>query len=223
LAKGTNLICFALNLFVLLLFPSMAHWLKLCSAPDKLCNAINEDKKNEFTIHTGPTGATEKPGGAQALLGTSGSGGAGLQWRTTAQYEDGRKYEGQWLGEQRHGRGREESRFGDFIYDGDFKKDQYDGTGIMAWANGSRYVGQFANNLKNGMGKEWYGQGDRYRGEYKDGNIDGRGEYIKADGTSIKGVWSQGQLVRAISKFGSSFIVGDSFAESPPSMPHPCA
>eukprot|EP00746_Dinoflagellata_sp_MGD_P087978 gnl/MRDRNA2_/MRDRNA2_34853_c0_seq1.p1 gnl/MRDRNA2_/MRDRNA2_34853_c0~~gnl/MRDRNA2_/MRDRNA2_34853_c0_seq1.p1 ORF type:complete len:205 (+),score=40.89 gnl/MRDRNA2_/MRDRNA2_34853_c0_seq1:101-715(+) len=201
----------------------MVQWLSLCGAPEKICNAINEDRKVEITVDRSAlaTGSSQRPGGAQALVaGSADAQPAGLHWRSKTYYEDGRKYEGQWLGDQRHGRGREESRFGDFIYDGDFKNDQYDGSGIMGWANGSRYVGQFANSLKHGMGKEWYGQGDRYRGEYKNGDIDGRGEYIKADGTSIKGIWSQGQLVRAISKFGSSFIVGDSFAESPPPMPH---
>jgi hypothetical protein len=199
------------------------QWLKLCSAPDKICNAINEDRKAEIVI-PGAKGSTEKVGGAQALVAASGDGqSAGLQWRTKTCYEDGRQYEGQWLGDHRHGKGREESRFGDFIYDGNFKNDKYDGSGIMSWANGSRYVGQFVNNLKHGTGREWYGQGDRYQGEYKDGNIDGRGEYIKADGTSIKGTFSKGQLVRAISNFGSSFALGASFTEAPPPMPHPCA
>jgi hypothetical protein len=195
----------------------------LCGAPHDICSAVHEDKKVEFKVPT-PTKSIEPPSIAQALVTGAGDGlAAGLHWRSKTCYEDGRKYEGQWLGDQRHGRGREESRFGDFTYDGDFKNDMYDGTGIMAWANGSRYVGQFASNLKHGTGREWYGQGDRYQGEYKNGNIDGRGEYIKADGTSIKGMWNQGQLVRAISKFGSSFTLGSSFTVAPPALTTPSA
>jgi len=206
----------------------MSAWL-LCCTPGpltigacvKCCkDIIDEEQKVEFNTMSGATGSNEKPSGAQALIGP---GDGKMQWRPKMCYEDGRKYEGQWLGDFRHGRGREESRFGDFTYDGEFQNDKYEGQGIMAWANGSRYTGQFVNNLKHGKGREWYGQGDRYQGEYKNGNIDGRGEYVKSDGTSIKGMWSQGQLVKTLKDFGSSFTLGASFAEHPPPMPAPQA
>jgi len=168
----------------------------------KIRKDLDEEKKGEF-LPSAATGSSQWPalGGMTALDGEA----AGPQWRPRMQFEDGRRYEGQWLGENRHGKGKEESKFGDFTYDGEFKNDRYEGTGVMTWSNGAKYVGQFLNNNKHGVGKEWYGQGDRFEGEYKDGTMDGRGQYVKADGTAIKGMWSQGQLVKSIESFGNSF------------------
>lgn len=189
--------------FIEKLFPFCPGPMSAGEACMKIRKDLDEEKKAEFvpaaTTSNSPWPALTAFDGDQSAASTT------PQWRPRMQFEDGRRYEGQWLGEARHGRGKEESKFGDFVYEGDFKNDRYDGQGIMSWANGAKYMGQFLNNEKHGMGKEHYGQGDKFIGEYQNGTMNGRGQYIKEDGTSIKGVWNNGQLVKSLESFGNSF------------------
>ncbi|CAD7946940.1 unnamed protein product [Amoebophrya sp. A120] len=92
-----------------------------------------------------------------------------LRWRPKRTYEDGRTYEGQWLGSTRHGTGLERSRYGDFVYEGEFANDKYEGVGCMRWSNGSMYTGDFCDNQKHGRGHEKYPSGDEYQGAFYQG------------------------------------------------------
>mmetsp|Transcript_73604 Transcript_73604/g.168729 ORF Transcript_73604/g.168729 Transcript_73604/m.168729 type:complete len:187 (+) Transcript_73604:110-670(+) len=109
---------------------------------------------------------------------------------------DGRTYEGQWLGSERHGRGVERSSNGDFTYEGNFRNDFYHGQGSMRWANGAAYTGQFRNNVKHGYGEEKYAAGEIFRGWFSNGKIEGKGEFISSDGRKVAGVWKEGRLVQ---------------------------
>ena len=83
-------------------------------------------------------------------------------------------------------------------YEGGFKKDKFEGIGIMTWNSGMNYVGDFKNGLKEGKGqlfwnnyykfKEdlnidkregkgilYYYIGNRYEGDYKNDKREGKG------------------------------------------------
>eukprot|EP00392_Amoebophrya_sp_AT5.2_P007936 g7955.t1 len=131
-----------------------------------------------------------------------------LRWRPKRVYEDGRTYEGQWLGGSRKGKGIERSRYGDFVYEGEFVDDKYEGLGCMRWSNGCNYVGDFWQNQKHGRGHEKYATGDEYRvgrdqmvspyrGQFLHNLPHGRGSYTKKDGAVIRGLFHEGRLVEA--------------------------
>jgi len=74
-------------------------------------------------------------------------------------------YAGEWVGEQRHGKG------------------------IMVFSDGSVYEGIWAKNLANGKGRLVHVDGDAYDGEWKDDKAHGIGKYIHADGAGFEGQW----------------------------------
>lgn len=163
--------------------------LKECTDPDEAEMAAERRKS---------TGSGYPGSSISEPLSSSVQGG----WRPkTVLPEDGRSYEGQWVGDVRHGAGKETSQFGDFSYEGNFKNGKYDGEGTMSWANGAKYIGQFLRNQKHGQGVEHYSSGEKFKGEYRDGQINGKGEYFFEDGTSVKGLWKNGSLVTRLASF----------------------
>jgi len=124
-----------------------------------------------------------------------------IVWKPKVIFQDGRTYEGQWKGKLRHGQGKELSRFNDFVYEGSFKNDQYDGYGTMTWSNGAKYVGQFRANEKHGYGEEIYSTGERFCGYFENGRVHGRGQYFFQDQTTLKGDWEDGRLINELSTF----------------------
>jgi len=125
-------------------------------------------------------------------------------WKPKVVFEDGRTYEGQWKGKLRHGHGKELSRYGDFLYEGMFKNDQYHGDGVMTWSNGAKYVGQFLANEKHGYGEETYSTGESFKGNFMNGRVHGKGQYFFSDNTSLKGDWVDGKLLNELTTFTES-------------------
>lgn len=111
-------------------------------------------------------------------------------------YPDGRTYTGQWEGEVRCGRGVERSQFGDFVYEGEFNKDRYEGVGKMWWSNGACYEGEMREGQKSGQGLEKYASGDEYIGRFVNDLPHGEGVYKSKDGSEIHGVFERGRLVK---------------------------
>lgn len=118
-------------------------------------------------------------------------------------------YQGQWLDNMRHGKGRLERPgwgwyVGQFVYDratgeGQFEKntgDKYEGQwrddrahgeGCYTHSSGSRYQGQWQADLKCGEGKEDWPDGSNYHGHFFNGTKHGHGRYDAGDGSSYYG------------------------------------
>ena len=96
------------------------------------------------------------------------------------------------------------------VYIGNFKNDEFDGTGLFITEQGDYYFGQwknsqyngygsivvskklvyrgfFKNGKKEGFGEEQYPDGDYYDGAFYNGEKNGRGTYLFSDGTNYDG------------------------------------
>ena len=101
------------------------------------------------------------------------------------------KYEGDYKGGKRHGRGVWVGANGN-RYEGDFKDDKFHGSGVYVWANGNRYEGEVKDGQENGRGVYVWANGNRYEGEFKGNKPNGSGTLRKRDGRSYSGYWTNG-------------------------------
>lgn len=83
-------------------------------------------------------------------------------------YENGERYEGQFVKELKHGRG------------------------IYTWQDGTVYIGHWNNDLEHGYGEKLYANGDVYRGYWKYGAFDAQGTYVWKNGQTYEGQWKDG-------------------------------
>ena len=82
--------------------------------------------------------------------------------------DDGSIYSGQWLEDERHGRG-------------------------CLKIDGNTYEGNFRHGMKSGDGKLTYKNGDSYSGWWKFGEKEGTGTYtFKSTGMKLFGEWTAG-------------------------------
>ena len=128
----------------------------------------------------------------------------------------GNRYEGEFVGEKKHGWGIETFVFGaqfvgEFrdgnwngqgtytIYDGSFKyvgelKDGvYHGQGTMIFLDGAKYVGELKDGLPNGQGTHTSPNGSEFAGEWKDDKPHGLGTRTFSNGSQYVGEWKNGQ------------------------------
>jgi hypothetical protein len=103
---------------------------------------------------------------------------------------DGYKYEGEWLGNQKHGRGTCTFPNGD-VYDGEWESDKASGKGVFIKPNGNRFDGLYRNDKSNGWGVYEFANGDRFEGQWRDGLKTGTGSIAWADGRQFEGTFSQ--------------------------------
>ena len=125
-------------------------------------------------------------------------------------YENGDRYDGDWIGALRQGFGRFETAdsiyqgnwhahqrhgHGSFThpdgssYIGSWETNQRTGRGIFTWKDGSKYDGEYQGNRRHGRGTMDYSNGDRYEGEWDQDRQHGRGKYVYSFGK----VWHDGQ------------------------------
>ena len=67
------------------------------------------------------------------------------------------------------------------------------GTGIMVFPSGGKYIGQFKDGKANGIGSFYYTDGSKYQGNWVDNYPEGKGIKIYADGSKTEGWWSKGK------------------------------
>lgn len=86
-------------------------------------------------------------------------------------------YEGEWLNNARHGRGR------------------------YTWANGDQYEGEFKNGMRDGKGTYTFSTGESYVGDWKNDLRDGKGRLLDA-GKSVllDGDWEKDRFIRKPNK-----------------------
>merc|ERR1719384_905321 len=88
-----------------------------------------------------------------------------LEERPEQDVEGGARYQGQWLGAHRHGKG------------------------ILSRSDGQRYEGYFANSQAQGYGVFFAANGNRYEGQWDEDRAHGKGKYIHTDGSTYEGDW----------------------------------
>lgn len=79
------------------------------------------------------------------------------------------------------------------IYIGNFKNDEFDGTGLFITEQGDYYFGQFKNSRYDGYGSLISGQKLVYRGFFKQGKKEGFGEEMYPDGDYYDGAFYKGE------------------------------
>ena len=100
-------------------------------------------------------------------------------------YRNGAKYEGQFLENKKHGKGKIEFETGD-TYEGDFKDNKFNGYGHYKWAKtGYEYIGNYSNGKFHGEGLYKWKENEYYNGEYINGVKEGEGEISYSDGNKF--------------------------------------
>ena len=104
------------------------------------------------------------------------------------EYTEGRRYEGNWLRDKKHGFGREYDAFGELIYEGEYRNGDFSGRGTM-YDGQFIYRAEFTNYGPTGQNAEIYDYGWnlRYKGALKDGRMHGNGSYYYSNGSSYIG------------------------------------
>ena len=92
-------------------------------------------------------------------------------------WESGNYYIGEWLNDNKHGKGIIYYKNGNIKYEGDFVNGKFEGKGKYIWENGEYYKGEWLNGNKHGKGIIYY----------KDGNIQYEGDFVndKCDNSCI--------------------------------------
>ena len=103
------------------------------------------------------------------------------------------KYNGEFLGDLRHGHGRLEFLENGDVYEGEFKRGEITGKGLYKWANKQQYEGDFVNGIKHGKGFYKWPDGIEYEGDYNNGIREGRGKYKWKDGRVFEGMFKKGK------------------------------
>ncbi|CAJ1413351.1 unnamed protein product [Effrenium voratum] len=131
-------------------------------------------------------------------------------------YENGERYAGEWLGNERHGRGvqtwpngaRYEGQFehnrasgqGIFqfpnggIYEGQWRSDRAHGHGSYRHFDQASYDGQWRNDKQHGEGVELWPDGARFEGQHREGQKSGKGKLSWPDGSSYEGNFDSNTL-----------------------------
>ncbi len=112
----------------------------------------------------------------------------------TVTYENGDVYEGWFLGEKKHGKGKLKLVNGD-RFEGWFLNDKKETKGKITFANGTVCEGWFKKDQLEGHGKIVYAGGDMYEGQFKDGKYHGFGALTHA-GQIFHGEFQEGKFLR---------------------------
>jgi hypothetical protein len=121
------------------------------------------------------------------------------------------KYDGEFLNNKKHGKGRMIYENGDIyegvwnndcceecceitynngdIYKGCLNNNKFNGDGIMIYKNGSIYNGEWVNNHKHGQGIMDYENGNTYNGKWINNKKHGKGNMIYENGDTYDGEW----------------------------------
>jgi len=91
-------------------------------------------------------------------------------------------YKGQFLGDRFNGRGIIHFKIEGHDYDGDFRDNEINGSGVFRWTNGDVYDGQMTRGKMNGFGRYTYANGQIYEGNYVNGVKEGKGKLTYPNG-----------------------------------------
>lgn len=164
---------------------------------------------------------------------TSGPPGSMFQRRYVGQYVEGKRqgegemrfpngdlYTGDWVNNNRTGKGLYLFQDSGNRYKGDYVDNRKEGEGIFWWTSGEhagdKYEGQFNNDLRQGQGIYRYSNGDIYDGDWVNGNQDGDGIFMYANGDRLEGPWTnglrEGQMIftqPSGERYSANFVQGE--------------
>lgn len=141
----------------------------------------------------------------------------------TKTFPDGTKIFGNWskgqpldddgnVIEELVAKGDKNSDDGTNIQTGCISGDCKNGSGIFAYADGSKYDGNFHDGELNGLGTWYFPNGDKYVGNFRDNYSHGNGTLYYADGSEMVGEWVEGEYkgdVQMTAKEGEGCIAGN--------------
>ena len=119
-------------------------------------------------------------------------------------------YIGNFKNDEFHGTGLFITEQGDYYF-GKWKNSQYNGYGSLVVGKKLVYRGFFKNGKKEGFGEESYPDGDYYNGAFREGEKNGKGHYAFSDGSNYKGYFKNSQYngFGQMKWVGGDKIVGD--------------
>lgn len=112
--------------------------------------------------------------------------------RGTVTWENGGKYDGEWVDGKANGQGSMNYGNGD-IYEGGWKDGCRFGLGTHHFKDGGVYEGQWRNAAPDGKGKMTLKNGSHYEGDWKDGKWHGHGIVRPVNGGEWEGAFEMGK------------------------------
>lgn len=115
--------------------------------------------------------------------------GKGKLWKESAKKW---VYDGMWSRDLKNGQGyliRDEG-----TYEGSWLNDKLHGKGKMDWVNGDTYEGEYKDDLRHGFGKMRFKNGDTYEGTFVGGQMHGQGRYVWRNGEIFEGNFKNGVM-----------------------------
>lgn len=103
--------------------------------------------------------------------------------------EEREEYDGEWVADKYHGKGKLTQRGGKQWCVGSFVNHEIHGETEYFWEDGSEYHGTFEHDVRSGWGQMRYSDGCSYLGKWKGNKRNGMGTELECDGTCFKGVW----------------------------------
>ncbi|KAL6067459.1 Phosphatidylinositol 4-phosphate 5-kinase [Balamuthia mandrillaris] len=127
----------------------------------------------------------EKEAGASSSSPTKGQ--ENTKWEAYV-WENGDKYEGEWLNNVFHGTGTFTFASGN-VYKGQYANGKREGKGCYLYKNGDKYEGEYHADKKHGHGRFTFANGDCYDGEWVADKQHGTGTYTHSSGNKFVGQW----------------------------------
>eukprot|EP00419_Tripos_fusus_P021803 CAMPEP_0172712730 /NCGR_PEP_ID=MMETSP1074-20121228/61272_1 /TAXON_ID=2916 /ORGANISM="Ceratium fusus, Strain PA161109" /LENGTH=365 /DNA_ID=CAMNT_0013536703 /DNA_START=125 /DNA_END=1223 /DNA_ORIENTATION=+ len=107
-------------------------------------------------------------------------------------FKTGSVYDGQWLGNRRHGMGKQRWEDG-ATYEGQWNDNKAEGNGRFQHSCGGTYVGQWRSNMAHGKGVYYHTEDlTSYHGEWLNDLQHGTGVQVWAEGTQYEGQFVRG-------------------------------
>ncbi|KAH8581808.1 phosphatidylinositol-4-phosphate 5-kinase [Cryptosporidium sp. chipmunk genotype I] len=131
-----------------------------------------------------------------------------VEKRPLVELQDKITYEGEWLGDNKHGYGVQKWPDG-AIFEGNFVNGTANGYGVFIHTDGDKYEGEWQNDRAHGHGTYTHSDGSKYVGEWKNDKKHGKAIESWVDGSNFEGSYAYG-LKQGFGKFswhdGSKYI-----------------
>jgi len=112
---------------------------------------------------------------------------AGDSRYASTSYKDREVYEGDFVDNRKHGKGKVTYANGDF-YEGDWVNDKYHGFGLLS-KDGNTFEGNWVDGKLHGFGRYAFPDGSVYEGDFVDNRKHGKGKVTHVNDESYEGDW----------------------------------
>ncbi|OII71557.1 hypothetical protein cand_032700 [Cryptosporidium andersoni] len=114
-----------------------------------------------------------------------------IEKRKLVELQDGITYEGEWLGDRKHGYGIQKWPDG-AIFEGNFFNGMANGYGVFIHTDGDKYEGEWQNDRAHGFGTYTHSDGSKYVGEWRNDKKHGKAVETWVDGSKFEGNYAYG-------------------------------